>query len=366
MANEFVTDEQTSIIQKLIMEIVNDPSTYVGSKYLPSVALPVRKVRNEVVESSGGLTREHVPGTNPGYIQGVGSRVQEFIAPEYKEAIHYDEAMILWLRELGKQDVSRRGIKQRIDLDSDKLNRRLEARIEKSRWDAIFTGEFSWMGLTFSYGIPTANRTVPVTADWSTDGINANNSSNPLIDIRYWTMGSLAQYRKYKITRMIMNGVTARWILDNENTRSFIESLGGNAAFTAGFEINQVLKFAIPGAPPVEIYNGWYQEESLVDNGQGGKKVLTGNAIYFIPDGYIFFETSLPGGDKIGEFVQGAHLATGSVDSPGYGKFFVIDDNLASGTKGGPGNPYMDLMAGVYGGVNLQRSFDVLTAYVGP
>ena len=62
--------------------------------------------------------------------------------------------------------------------------------------------------------------------------------------------------------------------------------------------------------------------------------------------------------------MQGAHLATGTIDAPGFGKFFVIDDNLASGTRGGPANPFMDLIGGVYGGVNLQRSFDVLTANV--
>lgn len=362
MANEFVTNEQTAIIQKLIMEIVNDPATYLGSKFLPSVAMPVRKIRNEVIEASGGLTNEHVPGTEPKYIQSFGTRVQEFIAPEYKEAVHYDEAKILWLRELGKTDTSKRGIKQYIDLDADRLNRRLEARIEKLRWDAIFTGGFSWMGANFSYGIPSGNRAVPIGAAWSTDGINANTSANPLIDYRYWTMGSYAKFRKYKITKAVMNGTTARFIMDNPNTRAFVSSLGASSAFAGGgFDLPELLKFAVPGAPPVEIYNGWYQAETVVNG-----KLTVGDGLFFIPDYYIFFECSLPGGDKMGEFVQGAHLATGSVDNPGYGKFFVIDDNLASGTKGGPGNPYMDLLAGVYGGVNLSRSFDVLTAYVGP
>lgn len=362
MANEFITNEQTAIIQKLVMEIVNDPSTYLGSKYLPSIALPVRKIRNEVIEASGGLTNEHVPGTDPKYIQSFGTRVQEFISPEYKEKIHYDEPKILWLRELGKTDTTKRGIKQYIDLDADRLNRRLEARIEYQRWQSIFTGSFVWMGATFSYGIPTANRAVPVGAAWSLGSNLANDSANPLIDYRYWTLGGLAAFRKYKIQRGVMNGNTARWLLDNTNTRSFISSLGASAAFaTGGFEINDLLKFAIPGAPPVEIYNGWYQTETIVNG-----KITVSDAVYMIPDGYIFFEASLPGGDKIGEFVQGAQLATGSVDAPGYGKFFVVDDNIASGTKGGPSNPYMDLVAGVYGGVNLQRSFDVLTAYVGP
>ncbi len=359
MTNEFITDEQTAVIQKLIREIVNDPSTYVGSRYLPSIALPSRKIRNEVIEASGGTTNEHVPGTSPKYIQSFGTRVQEFVAPEYKEAIHYDEPKILWLRELGQTDTSKRGIKQYIDIDSDRLNRRLEARIELNRWNAIFNGSFSWMGATFSYGVPNANRATPLGAVWSSDGINANNSAEPLVDLRYWTMGSLAAFRKYKVTKILMNGVTARWIMDNTNTRSFIESLGANSAFSAGFDLNALIKFAIPGCPPVEIYDGWYQTESVVNN-----KLTVSDAVYFVPNGYIFFETTLPGGDKIGEFVQGAHLANGSIDSPGYGKFFVVDDNLASGTKGGPGNPYMDLISGVYGGVNLQRSFDLLTGYV--
>lgn len=360
MANEFITNEHTEIIQKLIMEVVNDPSTYMGSQWLPSVSLPVRKIRNEVIEASGGLTNEHVVGSDPKYVQSFGTRVQEFIAPQYKEAIHYDEAKILWLRELGQNDRSKRGVRQYIDLDADRLNRRLEARIEKLRWDAIFNGSFSWMGSTFSYGIPAANQAVPLGAVWSSDSINENNTANPLKDIRYWTTGGLAQFRKYKITKMVMNGNTARWILDNTNTKAFIASLGASPAFASGFDLASLLKFAIPGAPPVEIYNGWYQTESVDSAG----KISVSTATYFIPDGYIHFVCDLPGGDKIGEFVQGAHLATGTVDSPGFGKFFVVDDNLGSGTKGGPKNPYMDLVAGVYGGVNLQRAFDVLTAKV--
>jgi hypothetical protein len=84
-----------------------------------------------------------------------------------------------------------------------------------------------------------------------------------------------------------------------------------------------------------------------------------------IPDGYIYFEVSnLPGGDMVGEFVQGIHLSSGSIESPGYGKFLIIEENIAPGTKGGPSNPYIDALAGVYGGVKLDRPFDILTAKV--
>ncbi len=358
MANEFFTNEHTQVLQKLVKEIVNDPTTYVGSRFIPSVAINARRIFTEVIEASGGLTNEHVIGTDPSYIQSFGTRVQEFEPPAYKEAILYDEKKILFLRELGQQDVSRKGIRQYIDLDIDRLNRRLEARIEKNRWDAIFNGSFSWMGETFSYGIPAANRAVPVGAVWSSDGINANNVANPLIDIRYWVMGGYTSYRKYKITNMIMNPNTARWILDNSNTRSFIQNAYANPNI-GSYSVEQVLSFFMPGAPRVEIYSGWYQAESLVNG-----KITVGDAIYMIPDGYIFFECSLPGGDRIGEFVQAQNLASGTIDAPGFGKFLVVEENIAPGTRGGPKNPFIDIVAGVYGGVKLDRPFDVLTAKV--
>lgn len=358
MANEFFTNEYTEVIQKLIREVVNDPSTYIGSRYLPSVALPVSKVRTEVIEASGGLTEEHLPGTNPKYVQSFGTRVQEYQPPFYKEAIHYDEQKILFLRELGSNGRNIRGVQQYIDIDIDRLNRRLEARIEKQRWDTIFNGGFSWMGKTVSFGIPGANAVTPLGAVWSSDGSTANNTANPIIDLRYWLMGGEAAFRKYTVTKMVMNPNTARWILDNSNTRAFLTSYGANPAL-GNYDLNKMLQFLIPGLPPVEVYNGWFQTET-----ESAGKLSVSDATYFIPDGKIFFEASLPGNDKIGEFVQTIHLASGSIDNPGFGKFLVVEDNTAPGTQGGPKNPYLDVVSGVYGGVKLDRAFDVLTASV--
>lgn len=357
--NLWFTDEYTQVLQKLIKEVVNDPSTYMGSKYLPSVSLPVNRIRTEIIEATGGLTEEHVPGTDVKYIQSFGTRVQEYVPPKYKEAIHYDEAKLLYLRELGNNGQNVRGIRQYIDQDIDRLNRRIEARIEKLRWDAIFAGGFDYQGKTFSFGIPTANNVTPLGADWSTDGTNANNSANPLIDIRYWVLGGYGPFRKYKVSKMIMNPNTARWILDNSNTVSRVQQYFAAENYGA-YELNKTIQLLIPGAPEAVIYDGWYQTESVVDG-----KVTVSDAVYFIPDGKIFFEVSnLPGGDKIGEFVQSVHLADGTINQPGQGKFLVVDDNTRPGSKGGPGNPFLDLIGGVYGGAKLDRAFDTLTATV--
>lgn len=356
--NEFFTNEYTSIIQKLVQEVVNDPSQYLGAKYVPSVALPVDRVRVEIIEASGGLTQEHGVGTDVKLIQSFGTRVQEFAPPAYKEAIVYDEKKILHLRQLGQNDPSKRGIRQYIDLDIDRLNRRLEARIEKLRWDAIFSGSFTYMNQVFSYGIPSANTALPLGAVWSLDSINPNNSSNPIADIRYWTQGGLARFRKYKIKRMILNPNTSRWILENTNTKAYLSSIGANPNISE-WDLPKLIAFLIPGGPEVVVYDGWFQNESVASN-----RLTVTDAVYFIPDGKIFFEVTLPGGDMIGEFVQGLNLASGTMEAPGMGKFLVVEENIAPGTKGGPGNPWVQLVAGVYGGVNLYRSFDVLTANV--
>jgi hypothetical protein len=267
---------------------------------------------------------------------------------------------LLRLRELGQNDRSMRGARRYVDLNVDKLNRRLEARIEYLRWQTIFSGGWSYMGRTISFGIPGGNRAVPLGAVWSSDGISANDTANPVKDLRYWLQGGLAAYRKYKVSKMVMNPNTARWILDNANVQALIKSRFSADTFQ-NYDLNASLQFLIPGLPTAEVYDGWYQTESADSNG----KVTVSDATYFVPDGYIFFEVSgLPGGDVLGEFQEGIHLATGSIDSPGYGKYLLVEDNTVAGSKGGPQNPYISLVAGVHGGAKLDRPFDVLTAKV--
>jgi hypothetical protein len=363
MANNFFTNEYTDLLQKAVRQVVNDPKTYIGSKYLPSVSLPARKIRVDVIEASGGLTNEHIPGTAPKSVQGIGAHSQEFDPGAWKEEMTIAEDRLLYLRELGQNDRSLRGARKWIDLQVDKLNRRLEARIEKLRWDSIFNGSYTFMGRTVSFGVPAANQAVPLvgtSAVWSSDGINANSSAKPLLDLRYWLLGGLAGFRKYKVRKVVLNPNTARWILDNSSVTSLIQYRFAAENF-AEYDLNRTLQFLVPGLPEFEIYDGWYQTESVDANG----KVTVSDAVYFVPDGYLFFEVSnLPGGDMVGEFVQGVNLAGGSVDEPGYGKFLVVEDNTAPQSKGGPANPYISLVAGVYGGPKIDRAFDLITAKV--
>lgn len=357
---KFFTDEYTSVLQKSVRQIVADPSTYKGQELMPTIQLAANKVRVEVIEATGGLTSEHKPGSDVKYIDSFSSYVTEFTPPKFKEAIHMDEEKILFLRELGSNDPSMRGVRKYINQHVERLKRRIESRQEKMRWDALINGGYSWQGGAVSFGIPAQNRAVPVGALWSLNGISANPLANPIDDIRFWTLGGYAPFRKYNIKKMWMNKNTARWILENANTKAYVTSYGANVNVNK-YDTAAVLSFLIPGAPELVIYDGWYQTESK-DPGSG--KIVTSDAIYMLADGYIYFDAMLPDGDKIGEVQETVHLAEGTIDNPGYGRFLVIEDNTAPGTKGGPSNPYIDIVGGFYGGAKLDRPFDALSAKV--
>jgi hypothetical protein len=232
--------------------------------------------------------------------------------------------------------------------------------MELLRWQAIFSGTYTYGGLAVNFGKPSANNVAPSVPWGNNDGAGnfttANNSATPIQDLRYWLLGGYAQFRKYKVTKIIMNPNTQRVFLDNPNVQSLIQSRFASDLMKA-HDINAVVQFLIPGAPPVEIYQGWYQSEA-VDATTG--LITVSDAVYFIPDGRVFFECKLPDNNKVGDVVMTLSLANGSVDAPAPGKFILVDEHI----EDRPGNPYIDVFGGFYGGPRLKRAFDCLTATV--
>lgn len=350
--------EHTRVLQEVIREIETDPTEYKGAQYMPSIEIPSAQVFVDVLEARGGLVKEHTLGTDPQAAPRRQFRTQQYSPGAYKEFIRFNEGDILRLRELGMNDQSKRGIRQHLNENALVLNNRIEARMELLRWQAIFNGTYVYDGKTVDFGIPAGNKVAP-TVPWATlvSGVYvANNSANPIKDLRYWIMGGYAAFRKYIITKVIMNANTARWILDNSNVQSLIQNRFASDMYKA-HDVNAVLGFLIPGMPEVEIYKGWYQSESV--NATTGA-ITVGDAQYFIPDGAIFFECKLPDMNKIGDVVMSLSLANGSVDAPAPGKFILVDEHI----EDRPGNPYIDVIGGFYGGPRLKRPFDVLTANV--
>ena len=338
MSNVFST-EHTRVLEEVIREIETDPAEYLGAKYMPSIDIPSATVFVDVLEARGGLIKEHTLGTDPQASPRRQFRTQQYAPGAYKEFIRFNEGDILRLRELGMNDQSKRGIRMHLNENALALNNRIEARMELLRWQAIFNGTYVYDGKTVNFGKPSANNVAPVNPWGFNDGngnfTTTNPAATPIQDLRFWLNGGYSTFRKYKKTKIIMSPNTERVFLDNPNVQSLIQS-----RFASDIEkqhnINTVLSFLIPGCPPVEIYEGWYQNET-VDPTTG--LITESDAVYFIPDGSIFFECKLPDNNKVGD---------------------VVDEHI----EDRKGNPYIDLIGGFYGGPRLKRAFDVLTATV--
>jgi hypothetical protein len=359
MSNVFAS-AHTRVLQEVIREIETDPTEYKGAQYMPSIEIPSATVFVDVLEARGGLIKEHTLGTDPQSAPRRQFRTQQYSPGAYKEFIRFNEGDILRLRELGLNDQSKRGIRQHLNENAMALNNRIEARMELLRWQAIFQGTYIYDGRTVSFGKPSYNNVTPTVPWGANDGAGnfttANSSATPIMDMRYWTMGGYAPFRKYVITKIIMNPNTERMVLDNPSVQSLIQNRFAAETYKQ-HNINEIMGFLVPGMPPIEIYKGWYQSETI--NATTGQ-LTVGNAIYFIPDGSIFFECKLPDSNKIGDVVMTLNLSNGSVDSPAPGKFILVDEHI----EDRPGNPYIDVIGGFYGGPRLKRAFDTLTATV--
>lgn len=353
--------EHTRILNQVIREIQTDPNTYIGARYLPSMELQSTTVFIDVWQARGGLIQEHILGTDPKHADRRQFHTQEFSPGAYKEIIRFNEGDILRLRELGMNDQSKRGIRQHLNENALALNNRIEARMELLRWQAIFTGTYVYAGKTISFGVPSGNNVAPAVPWGFNDGsgnfTTANPAATPIQDMRYWILGGYQQFRKYIISKIIMNPNTERMILDNPNVQSLIQSRFASDSYEKAHSAGALLSFLVPGMPPVEVYKGWYQTETY-NNTTGA--ISVSNAVYFIPDGSIYFECKLPDENKIGDVVMTLNLSNGSIDAPTPGKFILVSEHLADR----PGNPYIDLIGGFYGAPRLYRGFDTLTATV--
>jgi hypothetical protein len=351
--------EHTKALVEVIREIETDPAEYLGAKYMPAIDMPTAQVYVDVLEARGGLIKEHTLGTDPQSTTRRQFRTQVYQPGAYKEFVRFNEMDILKLRELGQNDQSKRGIRQHLNENALVLNNRIEARIELLRWQAIFNGTYVYDGKTVDFGKPVAMDVAPV-QPWGNSALGVFTTVNPLAtpvqDMRFWIMGGYAPFRKYKFTKIVMNPNTARMVLDNPAVQSLIQNRFASESYKM-HDINAVMSFLVPGMPPIEIYQGWYQGET-VDNVTGA--ITVSDAIYFIPDGKLFFEAKLPGGDKIGDVVMTLNLSNGSIDSPAAGKFILVDEHI----EDRPGNPYIDVFGGFYGGPRLKRGFDTATATV--
>lgn len=342
-----LVNDYTQELEAVMQETIADPSTWIGENYMPINEVGSRTLRAVIEEGSGGMTREHVINTDPHLVQRPGRRVVEYRAGFYREKLDLDEDTILHLRDYGNSNLALRGVQNEIEAALLKARRRIQTRMEYERWNTIFTGIYTYLGLATDFGVPGGNRVTP-TVPWATAA-----TATPLKDIRTWVTET---FRKYRIDEIVMNQKTANKMLATTEVSTLLSAVGGRQAELRN-DPSALLNFSFPGAPPIRVYDEWYQTETL--DGSDKDKLVLSAPVGFVPDDLLYF-VHRPMGESVGDFVMTPNIQNGSVNALGSGVFVVIDDK----TEDDPGNPRIEVIAGFNGGPRLRRPFDVLTGDV--
>jgi hypothetical protein len=336
-------NEYTRVLAEVVQDVIADASTYRGAAVMPmrnQAGLTIQTVTNEAY---GGLTLEHMLGTEPTKVQAGGARVLVYNPGYYREAYQLEEGDILFLRNYNNLNFADRGVQNEMEKIARKAALRVANRMEKLRWDTLLTGIWTFMGQNIDFGIPVGNTLTPAVA-WDSPA-----TALPLDDLRTWSHVSL---RKYKIERVYMNQKTGNDFLATDQVSALLLAVGGRQSSLVN-DINALVQFHIPGHPPIEIYDGWYQDETTPAG-----VVTVGNPITFVPDDIVYFDIK-PMGDNVGDLTVTPNLQNGTVDTPGSGVIWGTEDNTDK-----LGNPNMEFVSGFNGGPRLFRPQDVFKADV--
>lgn len=369
----------TVSVTNLLREIgtVMDPASFL-SHYVPDVMSEASTVVVETIQQIKGVQQDRKIGQPFPEVKKVGNQSATFTPGYSGEKIVVDEQDILSLREIGTNNFGIRGIAQYLSIWTEQLGVRMYTKKQILNRQAIFDGEFSWYGQTFSFGVPSQNTLTPVSGiPWATPtgpgGVYVMNpSATPLTDIRY-LISNQPSLRRLKpfLKGIVMSRLTHTFFYTNPQVQQLIQY---------GYMANtNLVKQGSPGATMqdmVEYYLGGDQKiQVIVDDAtwMADDKDPLGyaeNSVnYFIPDGQVLFMFDLTSyGGNTADFVYTpAKQNGGSFLEARPGMFMVMEDLTQAGSFGGYENPSIKLLAGFNGLPRIVRPNDlfIFNSYAG-
>lgn len=361
-------DNFTTFIQKVIRDIgSSEDTTFPLTPFFPDVFVDSYRMVVDIMGAITGTTQARMPGQNFPQAPKIGNRTYEFAAPYWGEEFLIDEQDI-FVRALGNQDMATNGLPERIGFWVYQAYIR-QLNLKKNLICTLFNNGYTYNGQSVSYGIPSGNRFVPITAPWALPtGPGGKNEPNPvatpLFDLRDW-MNSTAFFYKYRgiLTDVFMNVNTHRWFFDNPNNQNTIQYSYANAGLDNKDLLpgmNAAFKYFVGSDLNVSV-NVDAQQYIPDANDPFGNPA--GIPTFFIPDGYILFglNTKLYGG-TLGEFCYTKAAQNGGMYSAQPGPYIAVQDNTL--VRYGLTNPSLSIVSGFNGGLKLDRSMDIVTAYV--
>lgn len=357
----------TVSVTNLLREIgtVMDPKSFY-SHYVPDVLSEATTVVVETIQPVVGAQQDRKTGQPFPEVVKLGNQSATF-TPEYSgEKIVVDEQDILSLREIGINNFSIRGIAQYLSIWTEQLAVRMYTKKQILIQEAIFQGQFSWYGQTFSFGVPGGNTLVPISGiPWATGSpLVMNPAAQPLTDLRY-LIANQPSLRRLKpfMKGIAMNRNTHSWMYQNPQVQQLIQyGYMANPNLvkheSRGATMEEMIEYFLGGDIKIGVY---VDDSTYVADATDPLGNAAGSINYFIPDGYIVFVFDLDtyGGPTV-DFVYTPAIQNGtSFLEARPGMFMVMEDLTQAGTYGGYENPSIKLLAGFNGLPRIIRPSDL-------
>jgi len=369
--NGIQINSTTVSVTNLLREVgtVMDPRSFY-SHYVPDVMSEAMTVVVETFAPIKGAQQDRKIGQPFPEVAKLGNQSASFTPAYSGEKIPVDEQDILSLRTIGTNNFGIRGIAQYLSLWTEQLAVRMYTKKNILLQQAIFQGQFSWQGQTFSFGVPGGNTLTPVSGiPWATPtgpgGVYVMNpSATPLTDIRYFISNqpSLRRLKPF-LKGIVMNRNTHTWFYTNPQVTQLIQygyMANPNLVKEAsrGVTMEEMVEYFLGGDKKVAIYvdDSQYMADANDPLGNADNSMN-----YFIPDGYIMFVFDLAtyGGPTVDFVYTPAIQNGGSFLDPRPGMFMVMEDLTQSGSFGGYENPSIKLLHGFNGMPRVIRPNDL-------
>ncbi len=321
-----------AVMDELIRIYASDPEEYWGKNIAPIKEVSASKVEWGQIYVNQGLTQANDPNADLPTVDMPDYYEHSFSPAYFEEEILVRKTDLLDLKKLGGTKYEAIKINEIIAEATETLNIRLENRIEKMRWDPLFTNQINiderTVKFTAEYGISDSQLNNVVTAVWIDTG-----NAKPLDDLR--SMLLLFRGTGRKCEQMIMNMTTAINMCNTDQIKNISFGAGVNAQVTP-FNLESVFSLLIGQDVKLKIY----------DNGYSSAKARKDDWTSFIPDHRVLCLGKAKQGEII-DIVSTPNIVNGVLRP---GKFAFVVDETDKVLK-----PKVHVVAGIYGLSRIRR-----------
>jgi len=374
------SDSGGLLVGDFTVELIGQTQEYYGNTALRSELARVFPVQNvnaqklavDIWAAPGGQIPQYLYGTQPAEIVPLSNRQYEFSTIPYRAILRFNETDMTYLRKLGSPDFSVRGFIQRLVMNANKLVQNMQVTEDLLR-ATLFNNQIVYeptgsAPTVISYNIPSWNMvtltggnvfgTYTQATGVVTTGSNADPIGtliNQMTNYQPWT----PKWAELQKCEMIMSPPTLAAILNNPAVKEamvIVQSPVGNSVDPRGnYNVETLLKTRFPGLDiTVTIDRStWLQADSSVmwsedTDQQWSWATNYTNQQYRFPPGVIMFKISpreVTGMD-LGYLAMGPSIQTSGWQTAAAGPFMALEDCTQPGTRGGPANPFLQLVIG--------------------